>query len=167
MEAKTYTTIDRAARGWPKGPWDNEPDKVQWPDEATGLPCLAVRNHRYGNWCGYVGLPPEHPLHGKDYKDVDAEVHGGITFADKCNPGEDESQGICHTPAAGEPDHVWWFGFDCAHAWDYSPHDVMNAGKRGYPFTIEPDEHYRDLAYVRAQCESLASQLKSAAVCAA
>src|SRR5215831_16238351 len=72
---------------WGPGPWDQEPDKCQWIDEATGLDCMALRN-RMGAWCGYVGIPPEHPLHGLDYDDVgtwDFEVHGGLTFADRCD----------------------------------------------------------------------------------
>ena len=164
METKTYTTIDRAALGWPAAPWDGEPDKVQWPDEVTGLPCLAVRNPRYGNWCGYVGALPEHPLHGNGYEDVNFEVHGGITYANACSPGEDEATGICHTPAAGESDHVWWFGFDCAHGWDYSPNDLKDSNERGYPFTIGANREYRTLAYVQLECASLARQLADAAL---
>ena len=159
MKTKTYSTIDRAALGWPAGPWDGEPDKVQWPDEATGLPCLAVRNPRAGYWCGYVGVPPGHPLHGKDYSEVDFEVHGGLTFADECTPGENEAQGICHVPEPGEPDHVWWLGFDCAHAWDFSPQDRKLADERGYPFLIMDGEQYRTLAYVQQECASLAAQI--------
>jgi len=161
METKTYTTIDRAALGWPSGPWDRETDKVQWTDASTGLPCLAVRHWCRGNWCGYVGIPPEHPLYGKLYSEdgVDFDVHGGITFADKCRPGETDAQGICHTPAPGEPEHVWWFGFDCSHAWDFSPQDVKDEAERGYPFTIQSDQHYRTLAYVQQQCAELAGQL--------
>ena len=48
METKTYTTIDRAALGWPAGPWDGEPDKVQWPDAATGLPWRVPSNEGLG-----------------------------------------------------------------------------------------------------------------------
>lgn len=159
METKIYTTIDRAALGWPSGPWDGEPDKMQWPDDATGLPCLAVRHGSSGHWCGYVGLPPDHPLYGKDYGDVAFDVHGGLTFSNKCSPGEDESQGVCHTPAPGDPDHVWWLGFDCGHAGDYSPNDVKVAQKHGYPFTIMPGDEYRTLDYVRHQCAGLAAQV--------
>lgn len=158
METKSYVTIDRAALGWPSGPWDSEPDKVQWPDAATGLPCLAVRNRHWGNWCGYVGLPPEHPLYGKDYEAPDVEVHNYLSFADKCRPGENEAHGICHTPALGEPDHVWWFGFACDHVLDCSPEDVKRAA-RGYPFTIDDDQIYRTLAYVQQECALLARQL--------
>lgn len=150
MEQKTYFTIDRGA--WPKGPWDTEPDKVQWPDEATGLPCLAVRNrYNSGHWCGYVGVAEGHPAFGLDYNEVDvADVHGGLTFAAACNPGEGEAQGICHVPGPGEPDHVWWLGFDCHHGFDAAPGDDPRFDYGGV---------YRTLGYVRANCAVLAEQL--------
>lgn len=164
METKTYTNIDRAEKGWPEGPWDGEPDKVQWPDAATGLPCLAVRSPHNGNWCGYVGLPPEHPMYGRGYDDdgVDFDVHGGLTFSNKCSPGKDESQGICHTPAPGEPDDVWWFGFDCSHSWDYSPQDVKDEDELGYSYALMEGQQYRTLAYVQQQCTRLAGQFMTA-----
>jgi hypothetical protein len=77
-----WTRIDKSS--WPDGPWQNEPDKAQWIDKATGYDCLIVRNHS-GAWCGYVGVPEGHPCHGKGYDDVDVDVHGGLTFADSCN----------------------------------------------------------------------------------
>ena len=150
METKTYTTIDR--KGWPSGPWDGEPDKVQWPDEETGLPCLAVRHHRNGHWCGYVGVPPGHPLHGKDAGDVSFNVHWGVNFAEGCAPNADESRSICHVAAEGEPDHVWWFGFDCAHSGDAPPGEQMYRGTRY-------DDVYRTLDYVLRECKSLAAQI--------
>lgn len=70
--------------GWPSGPWDDEPDKVEYVDEATGLPALIVRNG-VGALCGYVGVPPGHPAHGQHYDRVDANVHGGLTFAGGCH----------------------------------------------------------------------------------
>jgi len=68
---------------WPRGVWDHEPDKVQWQDEDTGLPCLIVRNP-VGALCGYVGVPEGRPCHGKEYDTVDVECHGGLTFAGPC-----------------------------------------------------------------------------------
>jgi hypothetical protein len=164
MKTKQYTTIDRASLGWPAGPWDGEPDKVQWPDAETGLPCLAVRNPRSGNWCGYVGVAEGHPLYRKGYDDEAVysanvgEVHGGLTFSGACRPSEDESRGICHTPSAGEPDHVWWFGFDCAHCDDHSPDDVKRAEAGGI-WRLDPRSAYRTLAYVQDECRALAKQL--------
>lgn len=157
METKAYVgSVDRT--GWPAGPWDDEPDKVQWPDPDTGLPCLAVRNEG-GHWCGYVGLPPGHPLHGKGYDDVDADVHGGLTFADECADAMREDRYVCHVPGPGEPDHVWWLGFDCAHSGDYSPWKAKRAETE--PIFAACYETYRTIDYVRRQCASLAKQLAS------
>lgn len=163
MKTITYTTIDRT--GWPSGEWDNEPDKVQWQDEATGLPCLAVRNRHAGNWCGYVGVTQSHPAFMKEYDSVRVgddewpEVHGGLTYADLCQPENHESRGICHVPDPDEPDHVWWLGFDCAHFRDASPRDYMLERDLGGIWSVEPDQTYRRLAYVQAECRSLARQL--------
>lgn len=180
MQVIEERNIDRA--GWESGPWDSEPDKKQWLDEASGLACLIVRNQNGGNLCGYVGVPKTHPLHGKSYHErvtcpadpnavantseakpwmawlgeslrgeddgtiaLDAlvDVHGGLTYADEC-------QGrICHVTEDG--DHVWWFGFDCAHGGDLRPTDKY--GFNG------PDSRYRDVSYVEGQCRRLAEQL--------
>lgn len=116
---KTWTFVDKCE--WPNlGNLHTEPDKAQWVDEQTGLDCLAVRNRRLGHWCGYVGVPESHHYFGKDYDEVDADVHGGLTFADVCQEN-DKEHGICHIPEHGRPEKVWWLGFDCAHLNDVSP----------------------------------------------
>ncbi len=208
---------------WPRGPWDSEPDKLQWRDETTGLPCLIVRGP-VGALCGYVGVLPGHAFHGLDYgqcpkgsecpdrteerswcdhtPESGLDVHGGITFAHGCSahgraewtrwrarksemereaaryPRGDAAQSlrawagcwddfdkwaarsqarsICHLPAPGEPDSVWWFGFDCAHAGDFNPSYGKDLGHAtGWGTYIE----YRDLDYVTAECRKLAKQL--------
>lgn len=148
--------------GWERGPWDDEPDKAQWSDEATGLPCLIVR-HRRGNLCGYVGVPNGHPWYGKDYDNCEVlgddpypDVHGGLTFAGPCQHSDDPSRFICHVPAPGEPDDVWWLGFDCAHAWDYSSMSDDPAWRARW--AREPVEVYRDFSYVQRECAKLAAQ---------
>lgn len=152
--ATTYHTMDKS--DWGDGPWQDEPDKVQWIDEATGLDCLIVRQGA-GALCGYVGVPPDHPWHGVDYGYHDGdpngqvEVHGGLTFADRCHESDDPSTGICHIPAEGRPADVWWFGFDCAHAFDLAP--------RYAQYSVLPDGTYRDMAYVKAEVASLARQI--------
>src|ERR1700683_1388455 len=114
MKTLEYRTIDKTK--WPRGPGDNEPDKKQWLDADTGLPWLIVRHPRLGHLCGYVGVPPSHPLHGKSWDDAgDFAVHYGLTFSDKCQPHDNESMGICHPVEAGEEGNIWWFGFDAAH----------------------------------------------------
>lgn len=184
---KTIEEHDIDKTAWPTGLWTNEPDRKQWQDEATGLPCLIVRTAHGGNLCGYVGVPKSHPLHGKSYSEripmpsnpdeirntseatpifawfgeacrepdgkigLDAliDVHGGLTYASECRGR------ICHVTEEG--DHVWWFGFDCAHCDDVSPAmgmrlpEIFNHGK------------YRDVGYVEGECRKLAAQLSALA----
>lgn len=113
-------------RAWGPGPWEDEPDRVEWRDDATGLPCLIRRHPFMGQWCGYVAVPPGHALHGVDYDaapgDLHGASHGELTFAGPCMEGaEDSPENICHVPRPGEPANVWWFGFDCAHGGDLTP----------------------------------------------
>jgi hypothetical protein len=158
MDAIEYTFLDRST--WPQGPWMAEPDKAQWEDFETALPCLAVRHKTFGNWCGYVGVTEGHPLFGKNPDREDGpglNVHGGVTFTDFCTPGEEE-HGICHVPGPGEPDRVWWLGFDCAHLGDYSPLMRQQLDKM-MGFERDTGEVYRTLAYVKNECADLARQL--------
>lgn len=151
----------------PQGVWSDEPDKVQWVDEATDLDCLILRN-RGGALCGYVGVPEGHPWFGVDYDscrvkpetDEDfaywPEVHGGLTYADFCHEhaGDDA---ICHVPYDGRPARLWWLGFDTAHSGDISPaYDLKYGGERYGT--------YKDVEYVKAECRSLARQAATRAV---
>lgn len=136
--------------GWPRGEWDSEPDRVQWRDEATGFECL-IRRGGGGAWCGYVGVPLGHPWHGAaldHYPDgVEIpDVHGGVTYAAHCD--DDPEGGVCHVPAPGAPEHLFWVGFDCAHRDDLVP-ERSSPVRRGT---------YRTVDYVRAETLSLARQ---------
>lgn len=161
IATREWTHSDRAK--WPSGPWDGEPDKRQWTDETTGLPCLIVRNG-VGALCGYVGVHEGHPAFGVDYEDIDGtwnddysdrtapivpgvEVHGGLTFSGLCQT-RDPEHGVCHVVEPGQPDKVWWLGFDCAHCGDLTP--VLSA---------HGGDTYKDVAYVTAECERLALNL--------
>jgi hypothetical protein len=173
MDPIEKTFIDKT--GWVDGPWMHEPDRIEWRHEAApSLACLIVRGH-LGALCGYVGLPPGHPWHGKDYgaDDMSPDVHGGLTFAAPC----DEDGRICHVPQPGEPADVWWLGFDCGHGGDYfmMASGRIMAEKRPDLFsgTYEPPPPgtdpfwtthgtYRDIAYVRAEVERLAEQCAAA-----
>jgi hypothetical protein len=168
---RSYHTVDKTS--WPDGPWKDEIDKSQWVDPDTGLDCLIVRNP-VGSLCGYVGIPSNHPWHGKDYNQctlsppcVNEEdeycsehypayltrVHGGLTFSGLCSETEDESVGICHVPLPGRPDDVFWFGFDCAHFDDVMPATSLEDHWRSEKGCYKTEE------YVQEQCASLAKQL--------
>jgi hypothetical protein len=154
METVEYRFVEKA--GWGPGPWQEEPDKVQWADGGTGLACLARRNARNGSWCGYVGVGNAHPAYGKDHTAVDVSVHGGLTYSEACEE-DDKEYGICHIAGPGEEEPLWWFGFDCAHAWDLLP------GLRAQlPEALSwPGDIYRTLAYVKSECADLAKQLET------
>jgi len=154
-QTKEERVIDKST--WPAGPWKDEPDRVEF--EAYGFPCLITRQVT-GHLCGYVGMPPGHPWHGQGYS-ADAldgvEVHGGLTYASACK-GD-----VCHVPKPGEPDNVFWLGFDMAHYGDFRPAD---SGRFLPEVLLGPREGgvYRDIPYVRAQCERLALQARARAV---
>jgi hypothetical protein len=86
--------------------------------------------------------------------DVHASVHGGITYAGPCEGV------ICHVPRPGEPDDVWWLGFDMAHGGDFSPGYSKYQGEM---WRQGQWETYRNVAYVRGYCERLAEQIVEAA----
>lgn len=101
--------------------------------------CLLVHNsHR----CGYVAVPPGHPLHGQDYDKPDVSCHGGLTYA---SSGD-------NYPVRGEGNDLWWFGFDCHHLGDASLDPRLDAfHERGA--TVKSQR------YVENECERLAEQL--------
>lgn len=149
MQYLEYKTVDKSE--WTCGPWTDEPDKIQFQDEQTGLPCLIVRN-QMGALCGYVGINKNHPHFKKEFTHEDFSdimVHGGLTFSDTCQEG-DECHSICHKVEKGEDDHIWWLGFDCNHSEDLSPRFPVNFCR----------ETYKDIEYVKRQCKLLAKQLK-------
>lgn len=175
MKTLEYTYKDVDKTEWGEGPWVDEQDKVQWLDEETSLPCIIKRNGS-GAWCGYVGVSKDHPAYLKDYNEVDVEVHGGLTFADRCQPHDEGEQGeahaICHVVEDGEDDAVWWLGFDCAHGgMDYVPRMVADTKRFGFGgdkdladvLDIFSEGTYRDQAYVTAETLNLAKQLAAIA----
>lgn len=163
---------------WPAGEWDNEPDKMQWEDPATKLPCLVVRNHM-GAWCGYVGLPVGHPWRGMEYDAIPADVHGGLTFGP--HPCMEDKTTICHVVDTPEEDDVHWIGFDCHHLMDTSPgmmasHAILNKqviargeepladiwGENDDDDCIYGRRSYKPISYARAEVTTLASQVHAA-----
>lgn len=155
--------VDRSK--WLPGPWDNEVDRVEW--ESHGFPCLLLRHQESGHWCGYVAVPPGHPCHGKEEPEV--SVHGGITYSGFCYGN------VCHVPKPGEPDDVFWFGFDAAHGGDLNGfgcglgHIYGEYGAYNHERALRNDTGfsypgvYRTQEYMRQECESLASQLAALA----
>jgi hypothetical protein len=162
-DLKAYEATMREARlQWPEGPWTNEPDRLAW--ETDGYPCLMVRSHVTGAWCGYVGLPPAHPFHGKDL----VSINEGLLFPRSIDYAKGCDYVVCH---AGEGDDVYWIGFQCAHAFDDCPlfhrgeptRRARGVTRRGHPVygITTSGWTYWDAQIVRAMVAALALELKA------
>lgn len=107
--------------------------------QHTGYKCAVIFGS-IGHRCGYVGIPKNHPLYGKDYSDYleikkadvgDREVSGIFpllgAFLDEDERIRIEAYFQCHggITYAGGGEHssypiesdLWWFGFDCGQAY--------------------------------------------------
>lgn len=103
-----------------------------WDGEYYGLNVRIRRHPRLLHLCGYVKVPKESSLFGKDMFDIDVDVHGGVTYARDMEKNE------------------WWVGFDCAHLYDITP-----GLSEHFPY----DAEYRDMEYVKRECNKLAEQI--------
>lgn len=165
--------VDRSR--WQRGPWDSEPDHVDWVDDTTGLRCAAWRSRSSGHWCGYVEIPEGHSLHGVGVYDSSPALAAILskrleTAVDVGTLGLGELIGVMRgelRPCPGEAFTVhggvtfsghfdstsdWWIGFDCSHHRDVTPID-----------TSWCDGDYRSLSYVRGECRELAKQIAEVA----
>lgn len=148
---------------------------------AYGLPIKMLRN-RSKAWCGYVGVPKSHPHYKKNYSDQVTYVRwrelqvgdqSPITLLCASIKLEEETDQVSldllynvpggltyasdHAPYHS-PDGYWYFGFDCSHYNDLSPHDVFADGA-SFRFRDVNDSRYRDFVYVQEACRRLAAQL--------
>ncbi len=108
----------------------------------------AIVHNGMGFRCGYVKVEPGHPWHGQHYDNIDASVHGGLTFGEHDTPCDN-----------GGPDNGYWVGFDCAHSGDGPDPSLpgcrpsMLAGFRGSIKTTE---------FVKSECHDLCEQAAAA-----
>ena len=93
-----------------------------------------------GHRCGYVTLPAKHPCIGKNYSDLNVDVHGGLTYQNDAT-----------------------FGFDCAHFYDAKDPELMSDEYRKihemWPRFFE-EGTVKTLEFCVTECESLAAQFK-------
>jgi hypothetical protein len=141
--------------------------------EHAGLEWIVTRN-RMGYRCGYARVPRGHPWHGADFGAIDADVHGGLTFAEAdvdCRKGGD--------------DDAWWVGFDCGHGFDAPDPALITPAHAAAMAAIAAEvdrrmapifgddwrddlppqwrDHVRTQEYVEAECRSLCEQAAAAA----
>lgn len=158
------------------GPWSPEADKIAWTDQMSGYGCIIRRSLERGHLCGYVSVPPGHPLFGRELGSltgITIGVHGGIDYSNACDDGAPENRSVCHVVAspeihrevnrnvAADRDDAWWFGFSCDQRDDIVP--LENRRPRGdkTPAFGVDDPTYKTEAFVYGECVRLAAQLKA------
>lgn len=155
----TYQPYRGSYLAWASGPWDSEPDRVSWIDPLTNRPCLITRHPDFGFLCGYVAVDPQHHLWGMSWRDIyGLYAHGGVNYSDKCAESDDITA-VCHAPKPGMPEDVWWFGFDCAHAFDLIPASAAILAKFDHGTPEWMQDVYRNIIYVINEVQQLAKQL--------
>lgn len=139
------------------------PDSVLENGSVLGFE-YTITNNGHGYRCGYIRVPPGHPWHGKHYDEVDAHVHGGLTFAEADTPCEKDG-----------PDNAWWVGFDCGHAFDAADYEMKWDDDKSREIMLGLREQFvsrhellalpkgweetvKNTDFVRAHCELLAVQ---------
>jgi hypothetical protein len=121
------------------GPWQDEPDAKEF--QSRGYTCILMRTPIMGTWNGYVNIPKHHPWYGIGCDNIDAYVHGGLTYAKNELPDtlvRMQSQDSLPSKWLGG----WWVGFDTGHA-----HDIPRWGGV-----------YKPLSYVENELENLVTQ---------
>lgn len=113
---------------------------------SAGLRAVVVLQP-WGSRCGYVGVEATHKLHGKDYDDVDVDVHGGLTYANGKSDYPADNKGM------------WWFGYDCAHFGDGRDFSLMSDKYKAISY-LDEGGVVRSLEYCVDECEKLAKQLE-------
>ena len=160
---------------WEDGPWNKEPDRVQW--EHVGLPCLLIRND-LGAWCGYVGVYIESLLFGVtdieipsahwDVNSFESSIYNDRLWLES-PPPVDAPIDLDNIEEAIENHvrvslRVWFFGFDCCHAGDLAPgmYAMYRQIKQmnGHIFAGERNVTYKDYAYVTRTCEQMAAEIR-------
>lgn len=101
-----------------------------------------IAHNGMGFRCGYVHVPVGHIWHGKDYDSIQADTHGGMTYAESDT----------------EKDGGWWAGFDCAHSGD-APDPSLPASSR---MPHHAGDEIRTQEYVESECRSLCEQAEKA-----
>jgi hypothetical protein len=116
---------------------EKEGDELQWDYTCNNGVIIHCSIHRNGvkTLCGYITLTKDSSLYGVGYDNLNIQVHGGLTY-----DGYDEYEN-------------WVIGFDFAHYKDLTPYFLLNG-----EYDFEQRGIYRDMEYVKSECESMAEQ---------
>jgi hypothetical protein len=152
MIQKHLYASDEKLKWWGYGEWVQEPDNIIFDHEGFKCHCLRiVRMNNYdafgGHWCGYIYLPEHHPWYDLNLHNIEASVHGGLSYSQM------------------QRNATYAVGFDCGHSFDLVPslekylkedkvYDQMKHNTCSKLFS----RHYRNVNYIVNQTQSLANQ---------
>lgn len=115
--------------------------------ERNGLECKVLTHTILYHRCGYVEVPENHPMYGKDYGEAPWDWHdavnGGLTFSDSV-------------------DGKWMVGFDCGHCGDAPDISLIDDEGERARFAernwhlFPPENHIWTLEEVERQVNALA-----------
>lgn len=145
-------TSEQKLNLWGYGEWVEEPDLVSF--EYREYECQIQRGCHLlldvamglGQLCGYVNIFPTHPWFKKDYDEIDATVHGGLTYS-----------------ALDVETNTWVIGFDCAHYNDIIPgaKSIVEEHK-AFMEVFNLPYSYKNVGFVKDQLKSLVEQARTA-----
>jgi hypothetical protein len=107
--------VDR--QGWAEGPWDHEPDQLEWLEQ--GVYCCLSRQRVTGRWQGYIALPETHLWHKSSYRSLNKHfgdklpAHGGVSYS--------RFRGSYPFRYADVSKEHWIIGYNCGHLGDLQP----------------------------------------------
>ena len=110
------------------------------------FPYSIWEDNTMGHLCGYLGIPPAHPWYGRDYNSIDADIHGGLTYSSY------------RFHEFSELD-IWWVGFDCAHAGDWTNFYATYPESGLHKWT--PDEVLDELGKLAEQAYEAQTQMQT------
>ena len=166
VKQKHLFTCDQKLDWWGYGEWVEEFDSVkfEYKDYNCKILRIAVKepyakvHHVFGgHLCGYVKIPLELKIHQKRF-DVNLDCHGGITFNELDEKGEN------------------WIGFDCCHLNDICPSTEYLNNTRPELIEIEKrhqemmeklnikrsrffDKTYKNINFCIQECKSIVDQI--------
>jgi hypothetical protein len=106
--------------------------------EHCGLPYIIMNNGLQFR-CGYVRLQLDHPWVAQEVGEIEVDVHGGLTWAERDEDG-------------------YWIGFDCAHAGDAPDRSLLKRGSDYAWPSFTGLGTVKNQEYVKAELEKLCEQ---------
>lgn len=155
IKSEHLLTSDQKIKYWGYGEWVEEPDLVSF--EYKGIQCKVVRifshssykdnreKHIYGgHLCGYIRVPESHCFYGKNYNEIEIDVHGALTYSEIDNDNHH------YLPKQGH-----WIGFDCAHSMDIIP----SSKSLNLHYCPIFKRTYKNIIFCIEECKSMVDKL--------